>query len=71
MKATELIKKPSVSIEDLYEKIKEANDAGAFKILIPHFQYIPDSWKLEFISNGFKVYTGEWNTNMNGTIIEW
>lgn len=70
MRANELLKF-SPSLEQIYNRIKEANENGEYKIFYPHFIYFSDECKLELIKQGFKVYQGEWIRGDYGLIIEW
>jgi len=70
-KASSLIKK-ELDITSIYQRIKEENDYGNFKIFIHHNIYFSENQLLEFINNGFKVYKGDWDGVMRDVwIIEW
>ena len=70
MKAREL-EKNSLSLDQIYNIIKEANKRNEYKIFFPHWVYFSDECKLELMRQGFKVYQGEWLRGDYGLIIEW
>jgi hypothetical protein len=71
MKATELVKK-SLKVEDIFKMIEEKNLNGHFKYFIPHFLHVSEEVILTLIKNGFKVYKGDWDSNLKECwIIEW
>lgn len=70
MKATDLVK-TSPSLDDIYEKIKLANERHEFKVFYPHWIYFSGACKLELIRNGFKLSEREWLHGDYGLIIEW
>ena len=70
MKANELIKE-SEPIEKIHNGIIEANKNGSFKFFIPHFVYVNNDVKSQLIKDGYKLYEGNWDSYMNGLIIEW
>jgi hypothetical protein len=71
MKAKEL-KKESMTIDEIYERISDANSMKHFKYFIPHFVYTTESVTMQLIEDGFKVYRGAWDGGMTDClIIEW
>ena len=71
MKAKDL-KKISRPIDQIYSDISANNAIGSYKVFIPHFIHVDDATKLQLISDGFKVYIGNWsNVETNGLVIEW
>ena len=73
MKSHEL-KKVSLTLDEIYESIKKDTQHGKniFKYQIPHWVYVSDEVKLQLISDGFKVYIGNWDGILNNSlIIEW
>lgn len=71
MKAKSLTK-TSVSVENIYKGISEANANNRFKHFIPHDVYVSDEVRLKLIDDGFKVHKGDWDGVMKDClIIEW
>ena len=71
MKANTLIKK-TILIKDIYENIQRSNDEyNQNMVYYPSMIYISDEIKLELMSNGFKVYTGDVDVVRGCLIIEW
>jgi len=71
MKAKDLIKR-RIKIEDVYKQIERCNEQGDYKTVIPHYQYIDESVKLQLIQDGFKCYIADWDLIItDGFIIEW
>jgi len=71
MRANEL-KKESISIEDIYEAICNANTFKQYKHFIPHHIYVSEQVKLRLIEDGFKVYKSDWDgVTKECLIIEW
>jgi len=71
MKASELRVKP-ISIKKIYEDIKLANERGEYKWFIPHMIKVSNETQSQLISDGFKVYIGDWDGYLkNAFIIEW
>jgi len=71
MKAKDL-KKKSISIEDVYKRIQQANDNGDFKIFIPHFHNVSKEVTIQLFDDGFKTYKGQWDGVITEClIIEW
>jgi len=71
MKAKDLDKK-ELTIEEIRKAIKEANEQGQYKHLIPHWLFVSESIIAQLISDGFKVYRGDWDLYaINALIIEW
>lgn len=71
MEANDIIKRPSKSLEDIYDMIRDANERGDYKIFIPHWAYFPDNYTYELINHGFKVCHGRFDGLTEGLIIEW
>lgn len=70
MKARQKTKK-SISIEDIYKRIKEMPET-VYKTFFHHSEYISDEIKMQLISDGYKVYIGDWDAHcINCLIIEW
>lgn len=68
------LKKVSLTLDEIYECIKKDTEHGknVFKHQIPHWVYVSDEVKLQLISDGFKVYIGNWDGILNNSlIIEW
>lgn len=71
LKAKDLVKKP-LTIKDISEQIKVANEGGSYKIHIPNFSAVDENIIPTLIQNGFKVYRGDWDGFMKDVlIIEW
>lgn len=73
MKSHEL-KKVSLTLEEIYKDIKYSaeHSKNSFKHQIPHWIYVSDEVKSQLISDGFKVYIGNWDGILNNSlIIEW
>jgi len=71
LKAKDLVKK-EMDLKLIYERIKDGNEYGAYKIFIPHDRYFSEKAKLELMENGFKVYKGDWDGIAKDVyIIEW
>jgi hypothetical protein len=71
LKAKDLVKK-EMDLKLIYERIKDGNEYGSFKIFIPHDRYFSEKAKLELMENGFKVYKGDWDGIAKDVyIIEW
>lgn len=70
MKASDKIK-VSITIEEVYERVKSTSPSSEFKIFYPHFVYVSDGVKMQLIRDGFKLYEGDWIMGNRGLIIEW
>jgi hypothetical protein len=73
MKANDL-PKVSLTLDEIYESIKSdmTHNKNTFKHQIPHWIYVCDEVKSRLISDGFKVYIGNWDGILNNSlIIEW
>lgn len=66
-----LLEKTSISLDEIYKNIEDANKRHEYKVYYPHFVYLSDALKLELMRKGFKVYVGEWLHGDKGYIIEW
>lgn len=74
LQAKDIKKKEGNEVQEIYQRISQANERGECKIFIPHFVYVSDLKILELLNNGFKVSKGRWYGGVDygkDTIIEW
>ena len=71
MKSNELEKK-YIPLEAIYDLVKRANDEGDYRTFILPHKRVKESTIMELITNGFKIYKGNFDDRFRDvTIIEW
>ena len=75
MKAKEIVK-VSIKIDDIYKRISDlsndVNNEHVFKISYPHWVFVSNEVKSQFMNDGFKLSIGDWDGIMlDSLIIEW